>query len=799
MTLRAVSSGGGRSFVERARALESRAGARGGVLVGWDGAQVSFAFDGGALADVVAIACSPGEDTMPGEPEWSAGIAQGALRLVYDDGTRGDLSWGPALMVSSLLATHARPGEVLSAENVRGVDTELLAARRRVVREGGVRVRAVRIDRAQPWRAKATEALARMRVPRILGADPMELALEAGRLQVVRADPGVGGSRFLAEVAARSPRSLVMSPSGSGLEPLGALRRALAGSISRDLNPLLLELAPSLESLLAGEGVGLDVAARLISAFFWRKSASGTPAVLAIDDARDVDPASLDAAVRALGVDGARFALVARLDASSGLPSRLASVEAAPDVELGTMSHELSEELCAACTNELMVPVARRRWSKLGGGVPLGIIEAVAFGTTTGELRWMADDARPRDRAAGRGKTRGAGDWILMRAQMESKDERALLCLVALLGGEAKIARLGRILTGAGLAFDVDQAVARLMGGRWLVDTQEDWIGLPSRTHVHALRDLFEADLRGRLHAAAAEIIEAEEGALGRAEAAQHALLGGAPDKAAKIALAAAKVASAAELEASVTRLIGFARRADPSCEDEARAQLATAMARTPSVPPTTARSAPPMTARSAPPASADMHDSEPPTLAKLDLPPMAIPDTLGLTASSPPPGAVDEDGPGSQIANRLTELAKDALLGADNAALERWVDGLRATGDSPVFTERMRALARLGRGDIGDALRVLRRARQAMAPDDSSLRCQTSLALGFALSVAGRSEEALLEGLDALARARQAGDEAGAKACLAFLAKLYATVDRMTDAKRLWKAGRVGDRAVKA
>jgi hypothetical protein len=770
------------------------------VLVGWDGAQVSFAFEGSALADVVAIACSPGEDTMPGEPEWSAGIAQGALRLVYDDGTRGDLSWGPALMVSSLLATHARPGEVLSAENVRGVDTELLAARRRVVREGGVRVRAVRIDRAQPWRAKAAEALARMRVPRILGADPMELALEPGRLQVVRADPGVGGSRFITEVAARSPRSLVMSPSGSGLEPLGALRRALAGSISRDLNPLLLELAPSLESLLAGDGVSLDVAARLISAFFWRKSGSGTPAVLAIDDARDVDPASLDAAVRALGVEGARFALVARLDATSGLPSRLASVDAAADVELGTMSHELSEELCAACTNELMVPAARRRWSKLGGGVPLGIIEAVAFGTTTGELRWTADDARPRDRAAGRGKARGAADWILLRAQMESKDDRALLCLVALLGGEAKIARLGRILDGAGLELDVDQSVARLMGGRWLVDTQEDWIGLPSRTHVQALRDLFEADLRSRLHAAAAEVIETEEGALGRAEAAQQALLGGAPEKAAKIALGAAKVAAAAELEASVTRLIGFARRADPSCDEQARAQLATAMSRSPSVPPTTSRSAPPATARSAPPpASADMHDSEPPTLAKLDLPPMALPDTLGLTASSPPPGAVDEDGPGSQIANRLTELAKDALLGADNAALERWVDGLRATGDSPVFTERMRALARLGRGDIGDALRVLRRARQAMPADDSSLRCQTSLALGFALSVAGRSEEALLEGLDALARARQAGDEAGAKACLAFLAKLYATVDRMTDAKRLWKAGRVGDREVRA
>jgi hypothetical protein len=133
----------------------------------------------------------------------------------------------------------------------------------------------------------------------------------------------------------------------------------------------------------------------------------------------------------------------------------------------------------------------------------------------------------------------------------------------------------------------------------------------------------------------------------------------------------------------------------------------------------------------------------------------------------------------GANIASRLGELAKDALLSADNAALERWVDGLRAAGESPMFTERLRALSRLGRGDIGDALRVLRRTRAALDPRDHKLRCQTSLALGVALSVAGRPQEALLEGMDALARARHVGDERGAQACLAFLAKLYTSVGR--------------------
>jgi hypothetical protein len=169
------------------------------------------------------------------------------------------------------------------------------------------------------------------------------------------------------------------------------------------------------------------------------------------------------------------------------------------------------------------------------------------------------------------------------------------------------------------------------------------------------------------------------------------------------------------------------------------------------------------------------------------------IPGGLGLPSlpASPFPSIgpsvpPDSSAPGSQIAVRLGELAKDALLVGDNASLERWVDGLSAAGESPAYIERMRAMARLGRGDIGDALRVLRRTRSKLDPADHRRRCQTSLALGVALSVAGRSQDALLEGMDALARARQVGDERGAKACLAFLAKLYTSVSREDDAERL-------------
>ena len=201
--------------------------------------------------------------------------------------------------------------------------------------------------------------------------------------------------------------------------------------------------------------------------------------------------------------------------------------------------------------------------------------------------------------------------------------------------------------------------------------------------------------------------------------------------------------------------------------------------------------------------------DSEPPTMMDEELAPAATtdpaestlaskvglnheagrevePSQVGREAGSGPASTPPSSVPGSQIAIRFGELAKEALLAADSAALERWADGLRATGESPAFTERMRAMARLGRGDIGDALRVLRRTRGKLDPKDHRRRCQTSLALGVALSAAGRPQEALLEGMDALARARQIDDERGAKACLAFLAKLYTSVSRDAEADLL-------------
>jgi hypothetical protein len=106
-------------------------------------------------------------------------------------------------------------------------------------------------------------------------------------------------------------------------------------------------------------------------------------------------------------------------------------------------------------------------------------------------------------------------------------------------------------------------------------------------------------------------------------------------------------------------------------------------------------------------------------------------------------------------------------------------------------LVDRVRRMA-LGE-DSADAVEVLaelRRARTAAEGGPPSARCQASLALAMTLAIAQRPEEALLEALDALARAREAQDTKAISACSALLAKLYVSAGHGDEASALLKAG---------
>ncbi|MDP8999756.1 MAG: hypothetical protein M3O46_06565 [Myxococcota bacterium] len=93
-----------------------------------------------------------------------------------------------------------------------------------------------------------------------------------------------------------------------------------------------------------------------------------------------------------------------------------------------------------------------------------------------------------------------------------------------------------------------------------------------------------------------------------------------------------------------------------------------------------------------------------------------------------------------------------------------------------PSLVTRIRKLASDSAGGAAvDRLAELRRARARAEQGSSSARCQASLGLAMMLSIAGRLDEALLDALDALARAREAPDPKAIGACMALLSKLYA------------------------
>lgn len=796
------------------RALAEAASARGATVVAWSGgARIAFAFeveDGGVEGAMARVLGLLSADTARDASAFAAGLALGELvpllgteapgtSLSGDMGVRVALAAGDVLAVATGLSREARPGEIVCAKELHREHGMRLAVRGRVRararrHDGVVEVaRGVRIRAAEPWRLDVANGLSRLRVPPLLGVRAEDVPLSPSALTVVRADPGAGGSRLLAEVAARAPRALVVAPVGASLAPMGALRRAVERSITRDLGAKLVALAEPLDALLSGEPVDVDTVATLVTAYFATKSGrhdsmlpprdveGGTagparvPSVVVVDDVLDVDPASLEAVTRAVaraGLEGHPVSLVVRLGKTDAVPSAFGAVPRAGEVALGPLSSADALAVASACASGGLDDASSAMWSARAGHLPLAIVEALTCAVATGAISWDApasDVARPK--RSSRPPARPAESWITDRLALLDAPSRVVAAIVAMLGGEAKQAFVARVLEGAALDVDLEAAIEGLVREKWLLDVQEDWVGLPSRTHVRVLVEAPSDEERRRLHAAIGAVLRADEGAFGRADAAFHAAGEGDPRRAARIALDAARAAASRGLEASTFQLATLAGEWDESLAEGAREVLASV--RSPSGTASAKSSVARGSASEKLLAAVPMHDAAPPFT------PRELPPSLAPPASTR----------GSEVADELGELARDAIQDG-SAGLDRWLEAVTAKGETTLPSERMRAVARASRGEIGDALRVLRRMREGLDPADHALRCQTSLALGISLSAGGRPAEALLEGLDALARARAGGDARGTRACLAFLAKLYASVGRADDAARLSSAG---------
>lgn len=171
-------------------------------------------------------------------------------------------------------------------------------------------------------------------------------------------------------------------------------------------------------------------------------------------------------------------------------------------------------------------------------------------------------------------------------------------------------------------------------------------------------------------------------------------------------------------------------------------------------------------------------------------------------TAPTPPvrPRAASMSDVEATLETPAIEFTDDELSTAEVLEI---VEATAAAAPPPPASEERRGSARLAervrklaRGDEDtdaiEALAELRRARAAVERGPPAARCQAALALAMTLTIAGRPEEALLEALDALARAREAQDAKAVGACMALLAKLYSGVGRGGEANALREAAGV-------
>lgn len=817
----------GRAYLERARSIIVRAEARGATLVAWGNARLYFALDASSLDDLVALATKPGEEGRVGEERFAFGVSQGPLEQLEADGSRGELSWGFALVAAGALAMAARPGQVLLADRVKAVrNGDLVLRGGKYAEEGGMRLRGLALDVRQPWKRDAVASIGRLVEPPLVGAEgDAALAVKPGAYALLCAPRGYGGSRRLVALASRyGDRALVVRPTGTGLEPLGALRRAMGRAVANGLPPSLAPHAPALESLLSSEPLAIEVAQDLVSAYLAGRGQA--PGVLLVDDADSVDPETLEVLGAAMR-GPTPFGAVLRVLPGADAPPAFAKGPPSATATLGRLGEDAGRALAAGFTGGALDPEGQKRWALLGDGSPLGILEAITHGLHSTELAWIGEVASPRRKVAGRGKPRPASHFVALRAHQCPPSTRAFLAAVAFLGGEARIDHLARVLTASDQSPVPEAMVQELVRSRWLSLPEKGWVALPSRTHAEALATILEPPLALQIRRAIVEVLEGEPG-FAKLEAVGHAIAVDELERAQKIVSQASLGLRQAKLDAAEARLRNVVnlpekearettdehtypgstgitpavvvkaplapepapaeeQRAEPAPESEPTFVLLKPTAGAPSMA-SPSIEAPPSEAKAStqenPPvgvaADEKAPDSEPPTIA--DAAPVLtnlshLQKTLGSAGARPPEPA--------KAPLTLADRIKGAIMTSNHDELER----LLSSGENgDTFAERVRALSRLKRGEIGDALRVLRRVRHA--PDASAqARCQTSLALGIAYAASSRFEESLLEGLSALARAREAGDPRGIHASLAFLARLYHAMQRTEEASQLREA----------
>lgn len=814
------------------RGAMERAQVAGGVLVavGADGA--SFGFDDGATEEAIDLAVMLVDHGGALAHKWRVGVAIGSLAAVRDEDAFERLSVGTAIARADALARVAAPGEVVVDATMHEAEVgSLLAVGKRVASLGdqeGRRLRGLVLDVSEPWRRAGESTLDRIHEPRVIGRESsiaMVESVEPGGLAIVRAPAGVGGTRFLQEIAARAARALLVEPSMCSVEPLGALRQAFArtpGARKRELPAREAELLDRLEL-----GRGLDVASAADLVHGWIGEGFGDSlderAWVLIDDAALVDRATLESIGHAASVPGAAFAVVVRLDPGDVVPAPLTTLIVEADVTLKPLQpHEATLVLEEACGGKASVgSEVVKRWVRRGAGHPLAILESLRHGFAVGDLAVRSGlggaTIVARSKISGRGRVLSAHAWIARRlAVLEADREKdaTISALVAIAGAGVSLRVLTEAAVDVGLTGGpaLQESLDRLVREAVLVRSG-DLLAPSSRTLREAAIERLDDKTRRRMHAALAGALAREAVGLDLAEGAHHAALAGDQLGAAALSIRAADRARRAGLDEWGASLEAFAR---------AQGGATTPLPTTPSPPrePEVVSLAPdhleeddeeleaPLTVRTPQP-NVDVARAMEMRRLTLGVTSLSTGQIEALPAPYVPPvdlfatqrvpvieasraSAVNEEDKehtelapprSSRMSHRpaalgeLAGAARQALSIHDFVALEAALDAIELVSGASSAVTGVRAIAALAQRRLAEGLELARRAGEQATTDRA--RARAALVQSIALGVAGDRDAALFQAFAALSHERRnsggRSEAGGDRACQQLILRIVA------------------------
>jgi hypothetical protein len=139
-------------YLERARAICTRAEALGARLIAWSAATFAVAWDPDSIEEAIVLALGVHDGAAPPALAWACGVAEGEIEPFDAGGGRVALSWGDALVAAVALARAAHSGEVLVDGDVRAIRAAQLGVDGiRSATDSGQRIRGWRLNLEAPW------------------------------------------------------------------------------------------------------------------------------------------------------------------------------------------------------------------------------------------------------------------------------------------------------------------------------------------------------------------------------------------------------------------------------------------------------------------------------------------------------------------------------------------------------------------------------------------------------------------------------------------------------------------------